>query len=322
MDESEAAIERWREAGLLDDDQAAAIAAFERDRVATVGNDDRGRRRGVSVEAIGYVGGALAVGAVALLLGDVWDQLVSLGRITILALVTLLLGAAGLALRTATAAPLRRLASALLAIAVGGVAWTAGTMADDLVDVHQRVVVLVASGAALVAAVPLYAVTRRALVQVALLAAAVATALAALSQPTLTPDALWFGLLAWGIGLAWVLLGWGGWLVPAKLAEILGGVLALLSLQVASFDVARSPALVLAVCTAVGLIVLAVLNDRVHHLVVASIGLFVLVPQLVFELFGDAIGAPATLLVIGLLLVLLAVGLGRAHREVREEGRS
>jgi hypothetical protein len=36
----------------------------------------------------------------------------------------------------------------------------------------------------------------------------------------------------------------------------------------------------------------------------------------VFDLFEDTIGAPATLLVIGLLLVLLAVGLTRARREI------
>jgi di/tricarboxylate transporter len=54
----------------------------------------------------------------------------------------------------------------------------------------------------------------------------------------------------------------------------------------------------------------------VHHLAVGAIGLFLAVPQLVIEWFGDAIGAPATLLLVGVLLVLLAVGLGRARREV------
>jgi hypothetical protein len=49
--------------------------------------------------------------------------------------------------------------------------------------------------------------------------------------------------------------------------------------------------------------------------------LFVVVPRLAFELFGDTIGAPATLLVIGLLLVALAVGLGRAGREIRSARR-
>jgi hypothetical protein len=55
----------------------------------------------------------------------------------------------------------------------------------------------------------------------------------------------------------------------------------------------------------------------VHPLVLGAGGLFVLAPQVVFELFGDAIGAPATLLVVGLLLVLVAVGLARAGKQVR-----
>ena len=70
---------------------------------------------------------------------------------------------------------------------------------------------------------------------------------------------------------------------------------------------------------AAALVGLAVVRDRLHHLAVGAAGLFVLVPQLVFDLFGDAIGAPATLLVVGLLLVLVAVGLGRARREVAAE---
>ncbi|MEX2422278.1 MAG: hypothetical protein WD670_10735, partial [Actinomycetota bacterium] len=111
----------------------------------------------------------------------------------------------------------------------------------------------------------------------------------------------------------------GNWLAPRSVAEVLGGLHALVALQVASFGDPRTAGLALGVVLATALVVLAVQGDAGHLLIVGALGLFVLVPQIVFEIFGDAIGAPATLLVIGLLLVLLAVGLGRVRREVRGE---
>jgi hypothetical protein len=117
-----------------------------------------------------------------------------------------------------------------------------------------------------------------------------------------------------------VLLGAGGWVRPGRVAELLGGLAALFALLVSAFGSERSGLLMLATVTAAAFVAVAVLRDRTSALIVGATGLFVFVPQLTFELFGDRIGAPATLLMVGLLLVVLAVGIARIKRAVDEPG--
>lgn len=316
------ALDRWTEAGLLTPEQAGAITRFEQARPATGdGRDgrtesDASDRRGLGVEAVGYVGAALAIGAIAVLLGDVWDQLFAAARIALVALLTLLLAAGGVALRGDDRPSLQRLTSVLFSGAVLGVGWCALILGEDVLRLDGEDVALMVGVAATAAAGPAYVTRRRALPQLTLLAAILATIGAVFSRSPLPQEPLWGGLTVWAVGIAWLLLGTGRWIAPRRVAEIAGGIVALIAIQVASFDDARRLALTLALLTAAGLVVLAITSDRAHHLAVGAAALFVFVPQLVFELFGDAIGAPATLLVVGLLLVLLAVALSRARRDV------
>lgn len=317
-------LERWVDAGLLHPEQAEAIVVYESTRVDAPHHDrgvpplprPRPPRRSRAAEAVGYVGAALAVGAVGLLLTETWDQLRHGGRLALAGLLAVALAGAGFALSRQDRAPLERLTSVLLTGAAGAVAWLVGMVAAVDLGADAAEVGLAAGGAALVFAAPLYRWRRRALPQATVLASVVVVAVAALAVPTLSPEGLWFGLVLWTIGVAWVLAAEGGWLPPSWVAGVLGGVTALVGIQVASFGDGRAPLLGLGVVTAAAAVAIAVISDAPQHLAVGAIGLFVLVPQLVFELFGDAIGAPATLLVVGLLLVLLAVGIGRARREV------
>ena len=223
---------------------------------------------------------------------------------------------AGLALRSAERGAIRRLTSVLFAATVAGVGWFAGVVAGDVLqlDWTERGVGVAASMLAVSSA--LYLWRSGALLQLTTLAAALLTVGTALSLPDLPPDPVWYGVAFATIGVAWFLLASGGWFAPRALGEVTGALAALLGVQVASVDGPTVAALAVGVLAAVGLVWLSVHRDRLHYLVVGAIALFVLSPQLVFEVFGDAIGAPATLLLVGLLLVLLAVGLGRARREV------
>lgn len=340
--ELDRALRRWQEARLLDGDRAAAIAAFERDRTdlptAPRGAEAGGRRgprtaeagggRGGTLEAgggrrgprtaeaIGYVGAALAVGAVALILADLWRELAPAGRVTLAGLVALITGAASVALWRTEVPALQRLGSVLGAATVAAAAWTAGVVAADLLDVAGRQVAVAVTATAAVVALPAYLLRRRPLPQVLLLLSVVAAVEAVVLRSALSPDIFWSGLVATAIAGAWVLLGVGGWVTPRDTATTAGGAVALVALQIGSFGDLRTVALIVAVVLAGGAVAAAVVSGRTAHLAVGSIGLFVLLPQLVVDLFGDAIGAPATLLAVGLLLVLLAVGLGRVKREV------
>jgi hypothetical protein len=303
-------LETWRAEGLLSPEQAEAIAAFEAARP-----EPTSPRRTLFAEAIGYVGAALAVGAVGMIVSNVWEQLSTGPRLVLVGLLTLILAGAGTGLRTQTRDPLQRLASVLFTGAVVGVGWFVAIVASEVADLVEAEVALAVGGAALAAALPLYLLRKRALHQLTVLVATIVVAVSALSLPTMEIDPIWYGLTISGIGAAWFALAFGGWLIPRFLGEVTGAALAILALQVTG-RADQSWPLFLAVALAGGLVALAIVTDRLHHLVVGAVGLFILVPQLVFHLFGDTLGAPAVLLIVGLLLVLLAVGIGRARREV------
>ncbi len=322
-------LDDWVAAGLLTAEQAERIAAYEAEHGVTEPPPpppsspppaDRRRSPGVAgAEAIGYVGAALVVSALGRMLAELWRELTTTGRLTLAGLVAVLALAAATGLQRMPRPALQRLTSVLFSVGVLAVAWFAGLVADEVVGARGAVIAVTASAAAAAFAVPLYLWRPRGLPQTTALAAVLATVLSLLALPTLTPDTFWFGLVAWAVGVAWLLAGLGRWVLPAGLAGVLGGAVALLGVQFAAFDGERLALLALGVATAGALVGLAVRADTLHHLVVGAIGLFVLVPQVVFELFGDALGAPAALLVVGLLLVLLAVGLGRAGQEVRRQ---
>lgn len=320
----------WSKAGLLEVEQAAAIERFEAQLAAagertwppaTYARDDAARRRVAPAEAIGYVGAALAVGAVGLMLGDIWSGFTATGRLTLIGLLTVLLFGAGVALRATTSAPVQRLTSVLLVAGVIGATWFAAVLGDEVLALRWDQVELLVAGVAAATAIPTYLWRRRGLPQLAAFASVLALAFAVLPLLSSTPARWVNGLVVTTIGLAWLLASLGGWLPPLAVSGVLGGATALLGMQIAGTDwmgeATTWPWLLAGVLLAAGLIGLSLRRDTFHHLVVGSLGLFVFVPQVVFELFGDAIGGPATMLVIGLLLVVLAVGVGRAGREVR-----
>jgi hypothetical protein len=324
-------LDVWTNAGLLAPDQADAIARYEAEHPSreTAGQPPQEplprptAPRVLPAEAIGYVGAALAFSAIAWMLREVWIDLTTYGQLALIGLLTVLLFGGGAALARSTSAPLQRLTSVLLLGGLVGAGWCTGILGFEVVGVRTELGAVLVAATLAVLAVPLYLLRPRALPQVAALGALVALAVTLLLLPGLTPDPWVFGLVLWAIGCGWLLASLGGFLPPSGISGVLGGSLALLGSLIAGtgFGV-NAWWLGLGVLTAAGLVGLALWRDTLHHLVVGSLGLFVLVPTLAFELFGDTIGAPATLLVIGLLLVALAVGLGRAGREIRIAGRS
>lgn len=310
MRELAARVQAWVDAGLVTAEQARQITAFEAD-VAEPASP-----RSTLAEVVGYVGAALAVGAIALLLGDLWDDLATGGQLTLVALLTVLLGGGGVALRGLPAPAMQRLASVLFTGTVIGVGWLAYLFAAGVASWTDVDVALTVALAALAAALPFYLLRRRFLPQLTLFVAVLLTVGALFARLALDPGRAWVGLTFWGLATAWLLLGLGGWLQPARGAELLGGVAALFTILVTAWGSARVWLLLLGLATAAALVGLALVGERVQHLAVGAVGLFVFVPQVVFEVFGEVVGAAATLLIVGLLLVLLAIGLGRAGREL------
>jgi hypothetical protein len=311
-------LARWRAAGLVDEDQAAAILAHEAAARSTGGEvlHARASERPTVAEAIGYVGAALVLAAVGLFLGQVWVELTVWGRLVLAVLVTLASAGAALGLVRSSAESLQRLVSVLTVGVVAGGAWTTSIVVLDVAGVRDEPGAVVTAGVAVVLAALGYGWRQRPLPQLTLFAAVLALLGTVLAWLPVAPDPFWGGVLVAGCGGVWALAAAGGYLHPRVLASTAGSAVAVLALVVGSAGDHRLLALALATAVAAGLVGAAIASGGVHHLAVGAIGLFLAVPQLVVAWFGDAIGAPATLLLVGVLLVLLAVGLGRARREV------
>jgi hypothetical protein len=321
----------WERAGIISAEQSARIHAFE------VGPRPAGRatdRRARLAEVVGYVGAAFALGAVGLLVVEFWPQLVPWARVALALLLTVVALAAGLLVHVRSEAvrasgtgpsadagsgPLRRLAGVLWVAGVAGSAWTAGIVAGDVIGVPERWLVTTIAGIALVVAAMLLAVGRHVLVQLATLVALGSfTAGTLVALAPLEPGALAFGTMLVGGGATWALAGAGGWLGPRTSAEVAGSIVALIGMQVLTATGWPTVALAGTVLLAAGLVALSLPSGRLHLLYVGAVGLFIAVPRLVVDLFADTLGAPATLLTSGVLLILMAVGLGRV-RQAQED---
>lgn len=91
-------LRRWVEAGVLDAEQAARIGAFERDHPEPVepGDNAPAPLMSAAVEALIYVGGAVILAAISVVMAGYWDQMGFAGRLAIPAAGTVILLAAGL----------------------------------------------------------------------------------------------------------------------------------------------------------------------------------------------------------------------------------
>jgi len=272
-------------------------------------------RRTRIAEVVGYVGAAFALGALALLVGDLWSDLASWARILLAGLLSLIALGAGALLQPRVEAALRRLVGVLWLAGVAGVAWTTGILAWEVLGVPQRWLPTTIGAVALVVSALLLAIGRHVLVQLTTFVALGVTSVGTISAlAPLEPEALVFGTMLLGGGMVWALAGAGGWLGPRTSAEVAGAIVMLIGAQVLTTTGWPRTAQLLTALLAIALVAVSLTGRRVHLLYVGAVGLFVSVPRLIFEVFADTIGAPATLLTTGVLLIVMAVGLGRVRR--------
>jgi hypothetical protein len=315
-DELRDRLAAWTDADVITHEQARRILALEEQREdAHLAAPGRPSRRALIAEAVGYVGAAFALGAVGLLVAEYWSELAVGGRIALATLLAVLALGAGALLRGRGGAALARLVGVLWALGLTAFAWTVGIVAWDVVGVPERWMPTTVGGLAAVLAGILLAVGRHVLVQlVGAIALGAATVGALVAVAPLEPGPLAYGTLLIGGGAAWALAGAGGWLGPRVSAEVTGALTMLVGTQVLAATAWPRTALTVGVLVAVLLVGLSVPGARIHLLYLGAAGLFITVPRLVFELFADTLGAPATLLTTGVLLILMAVGLGRVRR--------
>lgn len=274
-----------------------------------------GRLGGHVAEALGYVGAALVLIAGGVVAQQVWVDLTPWAHAVLLAVLAGVLMAAGAVVHGEPRTPLGRLGSVLWLLALGAVAGTASVVGEDLFDLEEAALGVAVTLPTTIVAGLLWRLRTRALQEVAVVAGLTASSVTLLALSAASLDD-WGGLVVWSIGMAWFGLAWAGIVRPVRTGQVAGAVAALLGplLMVG----AGRPGLVLGVVTAAAVVAASVVLRETALSGLGVLGLFVFIPQMVFEFFGDALGAPVALLLSGGLLLGVALWLARAHG--RESG--
>jgi hypothetical protein len=265
------------------------------------GSERRSSSVSPGAEVAGYLGGALALVAVVVLVADRMRDASPLAVAVLLGAMSAVFVVAGFAIRDPDGRDgVRwRLTGTLWSIAVLLAAFaTAGAVHDGR---SAGTVVTAAGGAALVLAAALYAVQRSAGQVVTLVLAGVATVvgLALVADWEVVGN----GLAVAALGGVVMLAGVTGALEPDDASVPLGGALVLVGLQVVSFTHDWRPVvLLLMIGAAVALFVLATRTGVVLS-GVATLGLTAALPQAMDEFGGGSAPLPVVLLVTGVALL-------------------
>jgi len=250
-------LARWVAAGLLSEEQSAAILAHERLAMPTAAPAPRPatgpRRVPVAAEALGYLGGVLAVIGLVLVVARYWPDMAVLGRLGLSGAGALALFGGGALVREEADPALARLRGFLWLASTATTALFAGVLTADTFDAGStETVVLACAGAAALHSGLLWRNRERPLQQLAFLGglAAFAGALVAEFAPTGA-----VGLAVWAVGAAFVFLGLARRTPLPVLTEGSGAAAAIVG---AAITVSASPAFGLPFVVATGFGLLAV----------------------------------------------------------------
>lgn len=205
-------IRDWEAAGVISPDMGDAIRAFERERHAAEHRGDRpeerpeARRAPSIAEALGYLGGLLALAGLISLAANYWDEVPTGLRLAAVAIGAVAFGAAGRAVDEASSPALARLRWVLWELSTAATGLFVGLVMVDVraVDTPESTALVVATAVGAQSAL-LWQGRRRPLQLLTMLVAAVvATGAAAahLGGDVVTGLAVWCaGAIVLGIGL-------------------------------------------------------------------------------------------------------------------------
>jgi hypothetical protein len=254
-------------------------------------------------EALAYLGAALAAAAAAVLLGGRWEELAPAARATAIGAGAVIALAAGFALRRSEEPAFVRTTSVLWFVGTGLTAWFVGLVAGDVLAYEGRVPLLAGGLAAIACGGILFALRRRGLQQIALLAGLVTVGAAAFEEAPAAPTA------AWAIGVVWVLAAMVGQLRPARPAYGAGSLVALYAPVVTTSD--EGWGLWLGLGTATAVLAASVWRREPIMLGLGGVGLFGYLVGVLADRFGGTAAMPIALLLAGAVVFALALGYAR-----------
>jgi hypothetical protein len=256
-----AELDRWRSAGLLTDEQAAAILDHERahhplpaPELVTAGPPAAGRRQLPDVtEALGYLGGVLAIVGMSLLVGRYWSDIPVAGRLGLSGGLAAALFGVGLLVPEDREPALRRMRWFLWLISSAASAVFGGVLAWELVGDDDLRVPLAAAGAVVLHDAFLWWRRERPLQQATFL---IASAVALGTGVAFVANSGAAGLAVWALGVVGVVVGLRHLTRLPLLTLFAGAVTAVIGAMVVSGSW-QAVALLLLVSTAATLVGLA-----------------------------------------------------------------
>lgn len=314
MSDWEKKVREWHAVGLISEDQAASIRAHEGSMDAPeLLDSDEATGVTAAVEAVGYLGGAMAVAAAFFFMSEIIPDLSEVGQVGLAGLLTTVFIAAGAFVRKSSPAG-RRLKSVLWAASVVGTAATVGLLATGLFEDNAAAVALAASVSALVVAAITWMMNKSALGNVMLLFAIIGSTTSLIAVLNDNTHGSFYGLAVWAIGVAWMVLSWGGYTPPARPGMVVGSVAALVGAQMTATDSFRLHGLILGVITVMLILISGARLERIGLLIAGAIGVVVFSVQVAHEIFGSELAVAVALVVIAALLVIGAVAASRRRK--------
>ena len=297
-------IDHWLADGLITSAQADRMRAELDGSPHPVPHDipaDGRGRTSLVVEALAYLGGVIVMVAAGLISAQYWSELGDTGQLAVVGGAAAALLLAG-ALVPVHSAPGVRLRSVLWLLCTAGTGAFLALFADLVLELDGSAIGMVAGGGAAVLAAVLWWRLPGLAQQAAFFVATMVAAGATVAQ--LTTDPHLPGLAVWTTGGIWFLLGWFGTVQPRREVQALAAAAALIG---ALMTLPTNVGMVLALCTVVAAVVLAVVVRDLLLLAVGALGALNVLPVVVNEWFPGELAAPLVLLVVGALLVTAAV---------------
>jgi len=318
-------LTRWTAEGLIDAGQAARIAAAEAARSEpprfAVSPDQSGaerpvpdpaaRRAPLAAEALGYLGGALAIVAGFSVIPMLWPDIPTSAELALAAVAAIVFWAAGALLRTGGEPAFRRLRTVLWLLSTASFAALAGVVAAQVWDLGAISAGLVTAAAATIYAALLWWRTRAALQHLAMFAGTAVVAGTGIASLAPGAGAWGPGLAVWVVSVLWGTAAHRGYLVPVTAGYVAAGTGLLTGAQM-TMQTAAGHALALA--TVAGLLAAGVILRRVLLLGFGAVGIIVMVPQTATRYLPTSAAAPLAVFVIGLSLLAVALWLAKSRK--------
>jgi hypothetical protein len=309
-------LTRWVEGGFLNAEQAARIEAVETTRAADRASTERSGqgRRGwtpLVVEALGYLGGALAILAGFVAVAQLWPDIPVEAELAFAVAGTVLLGGIGSVLRIGNDAAFGRLRATLWAMSVGCLATAVGLLSAEIWHMSGTATALASSSATAVYAALLWLAHRSPLQHLAAFLATAFTAGSLVAWLFQTTEAWGPGLAVWTVSVGWAVLSYGQVLRPPDVGSVAGAVGVLFG---AGLTMQLAAGHVLALATVAALLVAGVVLRRVWLLAIGALGVVIFVPITASRYLPESFGTPLALFLIGACLLTVALWLARWSR--------